>query len=88
MLADAILMQTGSNRSMKVTASASQHEAVAAAINGKLTIVTGGPGVGKTTVVNGILRILRAKGVSVLLCAPTGRAAKRLSESTGAEAKP
>jgi exodeoxyribonuclease V alpha subunit len=65
----------------------SQHEAVAAAINGKLTIVTGGPGVGKTTVVNGILRILRAKGVSVLLCAPTGRAAKRLSESTGAEAK-
>ncbi|MCU0835040.1 MAG: ATP-dependent RecD-like DNA helicase [Chromatiaceae bacterium] len=67
--------------------SASQRAAVAAAINGKLTVITGGPGVGKTTVVNSILRILRAKGVSVLLCAPTGRAAKRLAESTGLEAK-
>ena len=65
----------------------SQREAVAAAINGKVTIITGGPGVGKTTVVNSILRILRAKGVSVLLCAPTGRAAKRLAESTRWEAK-
>jgi len=67
--------------------SGSQRAAVAAAINGKLTVITGGPGVGKTTVVNSILRILRAKGVSVLLCAPTGRAAKRLAESTGLEAK-
>ena len=67
--------------------SGSQRGAVTAAINGKVTIITGGPGVGKTTVVNSILRILRAKGVSVLLCAPTGRAAKRLSESTRAEAK-
>jgi exodeoxyribonuclease V alpha subunit len=67
--------------------SESQRGAIAAAINGKVTIITGGPGVGKTTVVNSILRILRAKGVSVLLCAPTGRAAKRLAESTGTEAK-
>jgi exodeoxyribonuclease V alpha subunit len=67
--------------------SGSQREAVTAAVNGKVTILTGGPGVGKTTVVNSILHILKAKGVSVLLCAPTGRAAKRLSESTGAEAK-
>ncbi len=52
-----------------------------------MAIITGGPGVGKTTVVNSLLRILRAKGVEVLLCAPTGRAAKRLSESTGQEAK-
>ena len=65
----------------------SQRAAVAQAVNGKLTVITGGPGVGKTTVVNAILRILRAKGVSVLLCAPTGRAAKRLTESTGIEAK-
>ena len=64
-----------------------QRAAVAAAVNGKVTIITGGPGVGKTTVVNSILRILQAKGVSVLLGAPTGRAAKRLSESTGTEAK-
>jgi len=65
----------------------SQRAAVAAAIKGKVTIITGGPGVGKTTVVNGILRILQVKGVSVCLCAPTGRAAKRLSESTGIEAR-
>lgn len=67
--------------------SASQREAVAAAVNGKVTVITGGPGVGKTTVVNGILRILAARGVEMLLCAPTGRAAKRLSESTGREAR-
>jgi exodeoxyribonuclease V alpha subunit len=67
--------------------SESQRAAVAMAITGKVGVITGGPGVGKTTVVNSILRILRAKGVAVLLCAPTGRAAKRLTESTGAEAK-
>jgi len=67
--------------------SASQRTAVAQAVNSKVTVITGGPGVGKTTVVNSILRILRAKGVKVLLCAPTGRAAKRLSESTTAQAK-
>jgi len=67
--------------------SPSQQGAVARAVNGKVLVITGGPGVGKTTVVRSILRILRAKGVKVLLCAPTGRAAKRLAESTGAEAK-
>ncbi len=70
-----------------VRLSASQRVAVAAAVNGKVTVVTGGPGVGKTTVVNGILRILAARGVEMRLCAPTGRAAKRLSESTGREAR-
>ncbi len=67
--------------------SGSQREAVAGAVNGKVTVITGGPGVGKTTVVNSILRIVRSKGVKVLLCAPTGRAAKRLSESTRLQAK-
>lgn len=67
--------------------SASQRDAVALAIRGKVTIITGGPGVGKTTVVNSILRIIRAKGVKVLLCAPTGRAAKRLGETTGVDAQ-
>jgi exodeoxyribonuclease V alpha subunit len=43
----------------------------------------GGPGVGKTTLVNAILRILSAKGVGLMLCAPTGRAAKRMNEATG-----
>ena len=50
-------------------------------------IITGGPGVGKTTLVNSILLILRAKKVKCLLCAPTGRAAKRLTETTGLDAK-
>ena len=50
-------------------------------------VITGGPGVGKTTIVNAILRILAAKGVQLLLCAPTGRAAKRMTEATGFEAK-
>ena len=50
-------------------------------------VVTGGPGVGKTTLLDAILRILAAKGVRLLLAAPTGRAAKRMSEQTGLEAK-
>ncbi len=45
-------------------------------------VITGGPGVGKTTLVNSLLKILTAKVVTIALCAPTGRAAKRLSEST------
>ncbi|WP_264996797.1 ATP-dependent DNA helicase, partial [Komagataeibacter intermedius] len=53
----------------------------------KVLVITGGPGVGKTTLVNAILKIVTAKGTDVQLCAPTGRAAKRLSESTGLEGK-
>ena len=49
--------------------------------------MTGGPGVGKITIVNAILRILAVKGTNILLCAPTGRAAKRMTEATGFEAK-
>ncbi|MFC0385979.1 SF1B family DNA helicase RecD2 [Muricoccus vinaceus] len=65
----------------------SQREALALATRSKLLVITGGPGVGKTTLVNSVLRVLRAKGVEVALCAPTGRAAKRLSDSTGLEAR-
>jgi exodeoxyribonuclease V alpha subunit len=50
-------------------------------------VITGGPGVGKTTLVNAIVRVLKAKKLQVVLCAPTGRAAKRMSETTGQEAK-
>jgi len=70
-----------------VTLSDSQRNAVIKVLNGKVTVITGGPGVGKTTIVNSILRILRAKKVEVVLCAPTGRAAKRLSETTSAPAR-
>ena len=65
----------------------SQRQAVQLALNTRVLVITGGPGVGKTTLVNSILRILVAEQVRVVLCAPTGRAAKRLSESTGLEAK-
>ena len=65
----------------------SQQAALRQALSSRVLIITGGPGVGKTTLVNAILPILRAKNVRCLLCAPTGRAAKRLSEATGVEAK-
>jgi exodeoxyribonuclease V alpha subunit len=66
----------------------SQRSAVAVALTSKVLVMTGGSGVGKTTLVNAILRILSAKGMRLLLCAPTGRAAKRMNEATGFEAKP
>lgn len=65
----------------------SQRDALKLALSSRALVITGGPGVGKTTLVNAILLILRAKKVKCLLCAPTGRAAKRLSEATGVEAK-
>jgi exodeoxyribonuclease V alpha subunit len=64
----------------------SQQRAVREALQQRLLIITGGPGVGKTTIVNTILAILRAKKVTVVLAAPTGRAAQRLGESTGLDA--
>ncbi len=64
-----------------------QREAVRQAITQKVLVLTGGPGTGKTTIVRAILEIFRAKVQRVALCAPTGRAAKRLTESTGHEAK-
>ncbi|MEE9905713.1 MAG: ATP-dependent RecD-like DNA helicase [Chlorobium sp.] len=67
--------------------SASQKKALATVLTSKAAVITGGPGVGKTTLVNAILRIIRNKITNIALCAPTGRAAKRLSESTGMEAR-
>ena len=67
--------------------SPSQRSAVTLVLSSKVSIITGGPGVGKTTLLRAILSVLRREKVPVALCAPTGRAAKRLSESTGIEAK-
>src|ERR1700752_3560717 len=71
----------------KLALAESQKETVRAALGSKVLVITGGPGVGETTLVNSLLKILLAKAVAIVLCAPTGRAAKRLSESTGIEAK-
>lgn len=65
----------------------SQKEALAQALSKRIIIITGGPGVGKTTLLNSLLQILTAKKLTCRLCAPTGRAAKRLSEATGLEAQ-
>jgi exodeoxyribonuclease V alpha subunit len=63
-----------------------QRSAIVAALTEKLVVITGGPGVGKTTIVRGIVSMLSARLRRIALCAPTGRAAKRLGESTGAHA--
>lgn len=63
-----------------------QKQAVEIAINNAVSVITGGPGTGKTTIVKCILQILKSMGKRVKLMAPTGRAAKRLSESTGEDA--
>ncbi len=64
-----------------------QREAIYSALRSGVMILTGGPGTGKTTIVKGLISIFDAIGMKVALCAPTGRAAKRMSEATGYEAK-
>jgi len=64
-----------------------QRDAISTAIREKVLVITGGPGTGKTTVLNGILAIFHAKNVSMELAAPTGRAAKRMEAATGREAR-
>jgi exodeoxyribonuclease V alpha subunit len=64
-----------------------QVDALVSAINSKVMVITGGPGTGKTTIINAILKIFTKLGVKILLAAPTGRAAKRMSEATGHAAR-
>jgi exodeoxyribonuclease V alpha subunit len=71
----------------KVQLAQQQRQAIKMALTSKVSILTGGPGTGKTFSVQSILRLLQGKGKTALLAAPTGRAAKRLAESTGYEAK-
>ena len=70
-----------------ITLAESQRAALRLALLSKVLVITGGPGVGKTTLINSILKVLGAKRIEIALAAPTGRAAKRLSESTGHTAK-
>lgn len=74
-------------RKTSLSLAPSQREALGLALRSKVLVITSGPGGSKTTLVNSILQVLRAKGVQVALCAPTGRAAKRLTDSTGLEAR-
>jgi exodeoxyribonuclease V alpha subunit len=71
---------------LNITLAESQKLAIDKALDNRLMVITGGPGTGKTTLVNSLLKTLEAKKLNIKLCAPTGRAAKRLSESTGLEA--
>lgn len=66
--------------------SPSQHDALRTALRSRAVVITGGPGVGKTTLVQSLLKILTAKKLKCILAAPTGRAAQRLAEATGLEA--
>ncbi len=70
-----------------ITYAALQHKAIIEALSGGLLILTGGPGTGKTTTLNAIIELYKQCGLKVLLAAPTGRAAQRMSEVTGCEAK-
>ena len=72
---------------MSLRLAEAQRYAVTMAAHSKVPIITGGPGVGKTTIVNSILKIFTAKNLRCVLCAPTGRAAKHLIEATGCPAK-
>ncbi|MHB9029624.1 MAG: SF1B family DNA helicase RecD2, partial [Candidatus Latescibacterota bacterium] len=72
---------------VSLTFAESQKAAIRTAITSKVLVITGGPGVGKTTLLTAILKIFEAKKLKPVLCAPTGRAAKRMSESTGLPAK-
>lgn len=75
------------SQTIKIDLAPMQREAVYKALDNGVTVITGGPGTGKTTLIKTILHILKKAGLEVMLAAPTGRAAKRLSEATGAPAK-
>ena len=74
-------------REMEMTFAEAQREAITRAVNSKVMVITGGPGTGKTTIIRAVLRLREEGGYRVMLAAPTGRAAKRMTEATGHEAK-
>lgn len=71
----------------KIALAEKQREAVMSALSNGMTVITGGPGTGKTTTINFIIKLFEKMGLKIALCAPTGRAAKRMTEVCGKEAK-
>ena len=74
-------------RQLDINLAQRQIEVIRCAVEDKVLVITGGPGTGKTTIINAVLKIFVKLGVDVMLAAPTGRAAKRMNEATGHEAK-
>ena len=74
-------------KKLPISLAEEQQEAARRSLAGKILVVTGGPGTGKTTVIDSIIRLFQTQKARILLCAPTGRAAKRMSETSGLEAK-
>lgn len=70
-------------RDTGVNLSQLQKETIESVMNHRVSVITGGPGTGKTTIINGVIHLLRAAGEKTAICAPTGRAAKRIKEATG-----
>ena len=86
-LAQAAAIEAVGQRQEGIAFHAQQRQAIETAVTSGMTVITGGPGTGKTTTLNAIIKIMKANGKTVLLSAPTGRAAQRMSELTGDEAK-
>lgn len=84
---DAEAATTWASRAIQLTFDETQIEALRTALTSKVCVFTGGPGVGKTTLIRALVKIFGAKHQRIMLCAPTGRAAKRITETTGMEAK-
>lgn len=84
--AETISNITQVEKQLNIQLAQSQKLAIVQALSSKVMVITGGPGTGKTTLINSLLKTLETKNLAIKLCAPTGRAAKRLGESTGLEA--
>ena len=78
---------TSFEKELNIQLSEEQKDAVKAVFKKRCTIITGGPGTGKTTIIKMLIKLFKYEGMEIALCAPTGRAAKRITETTGEEAK-
>jgi exodeoxyribonuclease V alpha subunit len=74
-------------KQLDISLAEKQEEAIKCAIDNKVMVITGGPGTGKTTIINAVLKVFSKLPINIMLAAPTGRAAKRMNETTGHEAK-